>query len=132
MTTDPTDQALRARRDQFTAQALDAIWKGTTWLTAQQLGEGARAWEAQGRIFAVRFDGQPRYPRYALDEQLQPLPVMARVIEAFGSDAQLRMASWLESRSSYLGGGRPRELLAEDPQQVLLALSDHQAGALHG
>lgn len=114
------------------AQALRAISEGTEWLTSTQIGELAglgRAnpigtvsrWKQQGRIFALRRGGKDYYPRYGLGADFQPLPAIKQVLATLKCYEAEGLASWFESTSRYLGGKRPREVLATKPDKVLEA-----------
>lgn len=133
------DRALEASM----ARSLQAIFAGTAWLTAAEVGrardpEAANPhstparWRAAGRIFGVEHRGQTRYPRYLFDALMAPIPAAAEVLAAFGDTPPLAVASWFESPNSWLDGARPRELLATQPQRVVAAAHDHLAGPLHG
>jgi hypothetical protein len=63
-------------------------------------------------------------PRYALGDDLRPLPGLTPVLPLLEGYTGERLASWFESPSSFLGGARPREILATDPSRVLAAARD--------
>jgi len=75
-------------------------------------------WKQQRQIFALHVKGQDWYPKYALDENFRPLPVIAEVMALADWRAE-RLASWFEAKSSSLGGQRPRELIATNSQFVV-------------
>ena len=117
------------------ARALERIYSGTPWLTAEQIGTqgkhgtanpaaAAHRWKANGQLFAIRRDGRDMYPRYALGDDFTPLPVVKRVLKTLVDHDPLRVAAWFESTSSFLGGKRPRELLASKPERALQAAQD--------
>ncbi len=64
------------------------------------------------------------YPRYAFELDWRPLPAMKDVISTFAATDPMRLAAWFESTSSFLGGRRPREVIAEDGSKVLEAVRD--------
>ena len=114
------------------AGALRAVFSGTEWLTAAQiaelagLGQGNRSgaanrWKQRRKVFALQHDGQDHYPRYLLDDDFRPLPAAEQVLEVLQGFGANRLASWFESRNGLLGGQRPRELLASDPERVVEA-----------
>ena len=114
------------------ARALDAVRGGTTWYTAREIADRAALgpvnpiatvarWKGQGRIFALRENGVDRYPAYALGRDFNPLPAMKDVLADLGDHDAEYLAGWFESTSKFLGGKRPRELLATDPGRVVLA-----------
>ena len=117
------------------ARALERIYSGTPWLTAEQIGTqgkhgtanpaaAAHRWKANDQLFAIRRDGRDMYPRYSLGDDFTPLPVIKRILKTLADHDPLRVAGWFESTSSFLGGKRPRELIASKPERVLLAALD--------
>lgn len=130
------------RRARMQAAALKAILESAEWLTAEQIGAlggfsksnlaaPAHRWKKDGKIFAVGYEGQDRFPRYSLDETLRPLPGMAPVLSALGNISPWRVAAWFESRNAWLGDRRPKELIASAPQSVLEAARHYLSGG-HG
>ncbi len=114
------------------ADALRAVFNGTEWLTAAQIAElaglgqanrsgAANRWKQRRKVFALQHEGQDHYPRYLLDEHFRPLPGAEKVLEVLESFSPNRLASWFEGRNGLLGGKRPRELLATDPERVVEA-----------
>ena len=117
------------------ARALEQIYGGTSWLKAEEIGTlgkhgtanpsaAAHRWKSGGKLFAIRRHGLDMYPRYALGDDFTPLPVIRKVIKVMGSVDPLRLASWFESASSFLGGKRPRELIATQPERVIECAND--------
>ena len=117
------------------ARALERIYAGTAWLTAEQIGTlgkhgtanlaaAAHRWKVNRQLFAIRREGRDMYPRYALGDDFTPLPVVKRVLKTRVDHDPLRVAAWFESTSSFLGGKRPRELLASKPERVVQAAQD--------
>jgi len=132
--------AVRAALEQ---RAIAAIFAGTEWLTAEQIGRlrdpgaknphgTANRWRTEGKIFALTKGGVLYYPRYAFDEVLDPHPVVADVLSVLTGYSPYRLASWFESTNSYLGGARPRERLNVDPSAVVVAAREHVRGPTHG
>jgi hypothetical protein len=120
------------KRARLEAQALRAIRRGTEWLTAAEIAELAdlgpanpiatvSRWKQQGRIYALRQGGKDYYPRYALGPDFHPLPVIKQVLAVLTGYGPELLAGWFDSTSRFLGGKRPRELLANDPSRVLAA-----------
>lgn len=117
-------------RAKMQAEARKKVFSGTDWATAAQIAELAglgrknpsgtvNRWKQQRQIFALHVNGQDWYPRYALDGSFRPLPAIAEVMAALADWRAERLASWFEAKSSSLGGQRPRELIATDPQRVI-------------
>lgn len=120
------------KRARLEAQAVRAIRQGTEWLTAAEIGDLAdlgpanpiatvSRWKQQGRIFALRHGGKDYYPKYALGPDFHPLPVIKDILAVLkGYDPEL-LAGWFDSTSRFLGGKRPRELVANEPAKALAA-----------
>jgi hypothetical protein len=130
-------------RAELEAKAVQAVLNGTTWLTAQRVGERQNPdatnqhavtsrWKREGKIFSIERAGQTLYPKYAFDELGNPIPEVAQILEIFKGYRPFRIASWFESTNSMLRGKRPREVLATNPQAVIEAAKDHVVGAVHG
>jgi hypothetical protein len=131
---------------QMNAEARTAVLEASEWLTAAQLsglagfsGQNASAqpnkWKREGRIFAIRQNGNDYYPSYALhtDGDYRPLKGLAPVLLCFkGALDDWDIATWFASVNSFLGGARPMDLLAGAPDQVLAAAEDEIAGVQHG
>jgi hypothetical protein len=114
------------------AGALRAVFEGTEWLTAAQIGELAQfdvtdrsdtvnEWKQRGNVFALQRDGEDLYPRYLLGDDFRPLSGAEEVLKALPGFSPGRLASWFESRNGLLGGRRPRELLASESGRVVEA-----------
>jgi len=120
------------KRARLEAQALRAIRQGAEWLTAAEIADLAglgpanpigtvSRWKQQGRIYALRQGGKDHYPKYALGPDFRPLPVIKDIMAVLaGYDPEL-LAAWFDSTSRFLGGKRPREVLAAEPAWVLAA-----------
>lgn len=117
------------------ARAREAVLQGTRWLDAVELADQAptgspppnpEAWQRAGQIYALAIEGRDHFPAYAVDSlQCRPLPALAEVMAILGQTRDAwGMAVWFESVNSYLGGVRPRELLALDPARVICAARD--------
>jgi hypothetical protein len=136
-------RSLDAARAALEQRAIAAIFAGTEWLTADQVGRlrdpdaknphgTANRWRSEGKVFALTKGGVLYYPRYAFDEVLDPYPAVAEVLSALAGYSPYRVASWFESTNSHLGGARPRERLARDPLAVIATALEHVAGPAHG
>ena len=62
------------------------------------------------------------------------MPVVARGKNPghAGAGLPIEIASWFESPNSYLDDGRPRDLLASEPELVFGAAADSLVAATHG
>jgi hypothetical protein len=128
------------RREQLTARILD----DAVWLTARELSAranfknnnpsaGPNRWKSAGSIFALQLNGKDKYPEYALDEGARPIPVVKQVISLFGEKkTPWGLAIWFGSENSWLGGKKPKDVLATMPKQVLLAAQAEVEGGTHG
>ena len=128
------------------SKARDAVLRDGHWLTAEQIcalarfDEGAGStqlakWLDGGELFAVNHQGVDYFPAYGFDQQssFRPLTSMAKVIETLGQSKDgWGLGYWFASSNSFLGGQRPQDLLAVDPQAVIAAAKDELDGALHG
>ncbi|NMP26234.1 hypothetical protein GW590_05020 [Rahnella sp. SAP-1] len=127
-------------------RARKAVLDSGNWLTALELAELAdlsltnpsvqpNKWKKAGQIFAIRHRGIDYFPDYGLDKNThyRPLKVMAQIIEIFsGQKDGWGMAFWFMSVNSFLGGKRPQDLLAVEPERVIAAARDEVEGVLHG
>lgn len=114
------------------AGALRAVFQGTEWLTAGQVSDLAglgnanpsgtvNRWKQRRRVFALNHGGQDHYPRYLFGDDFRPLAAAEEVLNVLQGFSASRLASWFESRNGLLGGQRPRELLASEPERVVEA-----------
>jgi hypothetical protein len=114
------------------AKAVRAIWAGTVWIPFGQLANLASVttdtvdqWIRERKVFALELDGERYFPSYAFDSTCKPLSAVAdvmRIFKDFRSDEAI--AAWFESTSSFLGGARPRELVASAPERVVAGAQD--------
>jgi hypothetical protein len=136
-------RAVDAQRAALEQRAIEAVFAGTEWLTAEQIGRlreptarnphgAVSRWRTQGKVFAIPKGGVLYHPRYAFDEGFEPRPVVAEVLAVLSADSPYRVASWFESVNGRLGRRRPRELIATDPARVLEAAQAHAVGPVHG
>lgn len=131
------------RMEASISKSIEAIFSGTQWLTAAELGRAARPkaanphsvasrWRASKRIYAVERRGQLLFARYQFDAGFDPLPVVARILATLEQASPIEIASWFESPNSYLDDSRPRDLLASEPELVSEAAADSLVAATHG
>ena len=127
------------------AQARTAVLETGDWLTAAQVAELAgfsttnpsaqpNRWKKDGLIFAIRHQGNDYFPGWALDARTgyRPIKSLGAVLRAFG-DAKdgWSQAAWFAAVNSMLGGKRPQDLLASEPERVLAAAVDEMAAIAH-
>jgi hypothetical protein len=135
-------RTLDISRAQKQAKALEAVLENSEWLTAEEIGERgkfspsnlaapANRWKQEGKIFAIPYQGQDRFPRYGLDEAFRPIPGLEPVLKLLGSISPWRIAVWFESSNARLDTRRPRELLGSEPEKVLRAAERYRNSA-HG
>lgn len=121
---------LDVKRAMLEAKALSAVRDGTEWLTAAEVAKYAglglanpiatiSRWKQQRRIFALHSGAKDYYPRYALGTDFHPLPVIKDILAVLPSHEPDLLAAWFDSTSRFLGGKRPRELVATAPVKVL-------------
>lgn len=142
---DGGDKQVRTARNAQRREQLNArILADSVWLTARELSEkasfkntnpsaGPNRWKSAGRIFALQLNGKDKYPEYALDEGFRPIPVVKQVISLLGEKkTPWGLAIWFGSENSWLGGKKPKDVLATMPKQVLLAAQAEAEGGAHG
>lgn len=143
LTQDVKIRELDVRHAQMQARAVQAVLEHSEWLTAEQIGElggfsksnlaaPANRWKQEGKVFALPYQGQDRFPRYALDEAYRPLPVIEAVLQVLGAISPWRVAAWFESTNARLTSRRPRECLALEPETVLQAAQHYRNSGTHG
>ena len=130
-------------RTDLEMRALDAIMKGTDWLSAAEIGReldpeaanphaAASRWLQGRQVFAIDHRGKKMFPAYVFTESWKPVPEVKKVLAVLDGYSPLRWASWFESTNPGLKGRRPREVLARDPMAVVKAAEQHRTGAVHG
>ncbi|ODV41866.1 XRE family transcriptional regulator [Cupriavidus sp. UYMMa02A] len=128
------------------ARSRKAVLEGADWLTAAKLAELAglsptnpstqpNKWKRQRQIFAIHHNGIDYFPGYGLEPEAgwRPRKTLKSVLEVFGDDKDgWGLAYWFLSANSFLGGRRPQDVLAVDPEQVIAAAKDEVEGVVHG
>jgi hypothetical protein len=118
-----------ATAEALNAQAVQLVWAGTTWKTVAEAAKAAgvpirevQEWIRDRRVFALQRDGVVLLPAYAFDSDGMPLVAVAKVMAEFnGLYDDMGVAAFFESRSSFLRGLRPREIVSSDPDRVAAA-----------
>jgi hypothetical protein len=117
LTQDVRIRELDVRHAQMQARAVQAVLENSEWLTAEQIGElgafsksnlaaPANRWKQEGKIFALPYQGQDRFPRYALDQDRQ--------FQATGDLA--RTPGWLQASAIPIRAGRQRAFRPDSKQ----------------
>lgn len=92
-------------------------------------------WKQQGDIFTINDHGTEYYPAFGLEREAgyRPYSVMSKIIDIFKDDKdEWGMAVWFQSVNGYLGGLKPQNLIATDPDLVIDAALDEGQGVMHG
>lgn len=133
------------REAKMAGRARHAVLKGADWLTAAQLAEIAglstsnpstqpNKWKRQKQIFAIHHNGTDYFPGYALDPATgyRPYKSLKSILEVFGDEKDgWGLAFWFLANNSFLGGHKPQDLLATDPERVLAAAKDEMEPVAH-
>lgn len=78
----------------------------------------ASRWLAERKIFAVRFEGKNRFPRFQFRDGA-PIPAVAQVIREFPEHATgWELAYFFATPNPNLGGHKPLDLLASEPSRL--------------
>lgn len=134
------------REAEMEARARRAVMESGDWLTVDEIlqlpGISSRSdcaqpvqWKQQRNIFTVNDHGTEYYPVFGLEKEAgyQPYSVMSKVIDIFKDDKNgWGMAFWFQSANGYLGGLKPQDLIATDPDLVIDAALDELQEILHG
>lgn len=127
-------------------KARSAVLESGDWLTAAEIAQLAgfstrnpsaqpNKWKKQGLIFAISHHGVDYFPGYGLDQEanFRPVKAMASVIDILGDHKDAwGMAYWFRSDNGFLGGQRPQDMLATEPERVIEAARDEVQGIAHG
>ncbi len=127
-------------------QARKAVLESGDWLTAAEVAQLAELstrnpsaqpnkWKKQGQIFAINHGGVDYFPGYGLDRNagFRPSKAMTKVIEVLARNKDSwGMAYWFRSDNSFLGGKKPQDLLASEPERVIEAAMDEIQKIAHG
>lgn len=119
--------------------------ESTSWVTAREIGELAELtssnpsvqvskWKRDHRIFSITRGNVALYPAYALDSAkgYRPVKGLRPILELFGDRKDgWGIAYWFSSVNSHLGGKRPQDLLASEPDRVLAAAQQEVAEVAH-
>lgn len=81
----------------------------------------ANAWKSARRIFALTVARTDRYPAFQFGEDGKPLPVISQVLEVMEDEKPWTIALWFMGNSGWLRGGKPVDLLHDQPDAVVEA-----------
>lgn len=94
---------------------------------SQALGSKARNRSAMasrlkrtGKLIAVSHGGVDWYPAAQIVDR-GPSPAIPKIVAAFSGSSPWALALWLHAPSGWLGGQRPLDLLAKEPERVVRA-----------
>lgn len=128
------------------ARSRNTVLESADWLTAAQVAELAglstsnpstqpNKWKRQKQIFAIAHNGVDYFPGYGLDPDTgyRPRKALKPVLDVFGEYKDgWGLAYWFLSANSFLGGKRPQDVLASEPEKVISAAEDEVKGIAHG
>lgn len=128
------------------ARSRNAVLESADWLTAAQVTELAglsasnpstqpNKWKRQKQIFAITHNGVDYFPGYGLDPNTgyRPRKALKPVLDVFGEHKDgWGLAYWFLSANSFLGGKRPQDVLASEPERVIAAAEDEVKEVNHG
>jgi hypothetical protein len=128
------------------ARSRNAVLESADWLTAAQVAELAglsasnpstqpNKWKRQKQIFAISHNGVDYFPGYGLDPNTgyRPRKALKPVLDVFGEHKDgWGLAYWFLSANSFLGGKRPQDVLASEPERVIAAAEDEVKEVNHG
>ena len=100
-----------------------------TGRSAQAMLSDLVCWKREGRIFSVEYKGTEYFPPFAVNSiaGFLPHPVLAealRILNAGHWGGDWVVATWFIGLSSFLDDQRPMDLVASDPEWVLVAVKD--------
>lgn len=123
-----SNEELATVRRQMSERARALIASGTRWLRANEVArlaqiddEDVAKWVREAKLFSIEQEGVAVFPEYAFGGNWHPLPALESILAVQQGRAAIFVAAWFESRSSFLGGQRPREILASDPGRAIAA-----------
>ncbi|AMA28505.1 hypothetical protein CIG40_24140 [Klebsiella pneumoniae] len=140
--TEPPEKGLRGLVEEERLAQARANLVEEGWLTAREIAQLAgfsalnpsaqpSKWKRAGRIFSVYKKGVGEvFPRYALDENLRPLPVMKAILDILTEvKTPWGMAEWFATSNDLLAGRMPQEMLLRYPANVIQA-AEAEAGRM--
>lgn len=101
------------------------------WLTAEDINNlhirpprkkslPVSDWKRRRWIFSVSYDGKEYYPRYQFDARFQPLPVISKILKAYGECADTwSLATWFHFPNSWIATEIGSEVVSVAPKDAL-------------
>jgi len=101
------------------------------WLTAEDINTLQRRppakkslpaidWKRSGRIFSVSYDGKEYFRRYQFNVMFQPLPVVRKILKAYGECADSwSLAKWFHFPNSWIANEVDSEAVPMAPKDAL-------------
>lgn len=101
------------------------------WLTAEDINKlqirpparksfPAMDWQRRGRIFSVSYNGKDYYPRYQFNAMFQPLPVVRRILKAYGECPDTwALATWFHFPNGWIAKEVGSEVVSVAPKDAL-------------
>jgi hypothetical protein len=107
------------------------VFEEGDWLTAEDINTlqlrppakkslPASDWKRSGRIFSVSYDGKEYFPSYQFDAMFQPLPVVRKILKAYGECADSwSLATWFHYPNSWIANEVDSEAVPVAPKDAL-------------
>jgi hypothetical protein len=113
-------QTVKARQAQRLEAACRAFLK--EFGTLEELGSNYALLKLERRIFSVVYEDKTYLPSFQFDEEGNPLPAIAAIIQVLGEKvSDWGLALWFTGSDGWLGGRRPVDLLRDEPERVVKA-----------
>lgn len=92
--------------------------------TAKNRAQYAHRLRTEGKIFAVEFRGELRYPAFQFGTATgKPKPIMKRVLELIRDEwSDWQLALWFITPTGHLDDRSPIEVMDKEPEEMLTAL----------
>lgn len=84
------------------------------------------------KLFWIDYEGTTLFPTYMFDENYEPLPIIAKLIDIFSTMSFWHIAIWLESINGDFNSKSPKEFLISDPEKVLKSAIESLKPIEHG
>lgn len=115
--------------DNLREETRDRIFRSSAWVTGAH--QNLCAWEAQGKIFGVVYDGRKHYAAYQFDREGNPVPVMQEILWNMRGIDPWAIAAWFEFPNSWIStqstATSPKEAL--DTSELVLHAALRRTGS---